>query len=168
MRRALVPACLAAALLTQGLVVRGQDRAQDVSAVVVALAERESAAFAKAFNDRKFKDLAALFTADADFEFLQGPSVEKLEYRMACGRDEIASCIDSFCSTFPDAKLTLTVRTARLIRPDLLIAEAEFEIKGLPNDAGPIQGKAVTVRVLESGAWKIAADRGLARTPVKK
>jgi uncharacterized protein (TIGR02246 family) len=168
MRRALVLACLAAALLTPGLVVRGQDRAQDVSAVVVALAERESAAFAKAFNDRKFKDLAALFTSDADFEFLRGPSVEKLESRMACGRDEIASCIETFCSTFPNAKLTLTVRHARLIRPDLLIAEARFEIKGLPKDAGPIQGRAVTVRVLESGAWKIAADRGLARTPVKK
>ena len=168
MRRALVLAGLAAALLTQGLVVRGQDRAQDVSVVVVALAERESAAFAKAFNDRKFKDLAALFTSDADFEFLQGPSVEKLEYRMACGRDEIASCIGTFCSTFPKAKLTLTVRSARLIRPDLLIAGADFEIKGLPKDAGPIQGRAVTVRVLESGVWKIAADRGLARTPAKK
>jgi uncharacterized protein (TIGR02246 family) len=168
MRRALVLAGLAAALLTPGLVVRGQDRAQDVSAVVVALAQRESAAFAKAFNDREFKDFAALFTSDADFEFLQGPSVEKLEYRMACGRDEIANTVETFCSKFPNAKLTLTVRHARLIRPDLLIAEAEFEIKGLPKDAGPIQGKAVTVRVLESGAWKIAADRGLARTPVKK
>jgi uncharacterized protein (TIGR02246 family) len=168
MRRALVLACLTAALLSQGLVVRGQDRAQDVSTVVVALAERESAAFARAFNDRKFKDLAALFTADADLEFLRGPSVEKLEYRMACGRDEIANTMDTFCSTFPSAKLTLTVRSARLIRPDLLIAEAEFEIKGLPRDAGPIQGRAVTVRVLESGVWKIAADRGLARTPVKK
>src|SRR5262249_44586625 len=113
-------------------------------------------------------DLAALFTSDADLEFLQGPSVDKLEYRMACGRDEIANTMDSFCSTFPDATLTLTVRSARLIRPDLLIAEAEFEIKGLPRDAGPIQGRAVTVRVLESGVWKISADRGLARTPVKK
>jgi uncharacterized protein (TIGR02246 family) len=168
MRRAWVLAGLAAALLTLGLVVRGQDRAQDVSAVVVALAERESAAFAKAFNDRKSKDLAALFTADADFEFLQGPSVEKLEDRMARGRDEIASYIDSFCSTFPNAKLTVTVRSARLIRPDLLIAEAEFEIKGLPKGTGSIQGRTVSVRVLESGVWKIAADRGLARTPVKK
>lgn len=168
MRRALVLAGLAAALLTQGLGVRGQDRAQDVSAVVVALAERESAAFARSFNERKFKDLTALFTADADLEFLEGPSVAKLESRMACGRDEIASCIDRFCSTFPDARITLTVRHARLVRPDLLIAEAEFEIKGLPGDVGPIQGKAVTVRVLESGAWKIAADRGLAKTPVKK
>ena len=165
MRRALVLACLAAALLTPRLVVRGQDRAQDVSAVIVALAERESSAFAGAFNDRKFKDLAALFTEEADLEFLRGPSVEKLEYRMACGRDEIASCIDTFCSTFPNAKLTVTVRSARLIRPDLLIAEADFEIEGLPNDAGPIQGKAVTVRVLESGVWKIAADRNFSRYP---
>jgi hypothetical protein len=104
MRRALVLACLAAALLTPGLVVRGQDRAQDVSAVVVALAERESAAFAKAFDDRKFKDLAALFTSDADLEFLRGPSVDKLEYRMAFGRDEIASCIDA---CFPPSRRSI-------------------------------------------------------------
>jgi uncharacterized protein (TIGR02246 family) len=166
MRRAWVLACLAAALPTWGLVVRGQDRAPDVSAVVVPLAERESAAFAKAFNDRKIKDLAALFTPDADFAFLQGPSVEKLEYGMARGRDEIASCIDTFGSTFPDAKLTSTVLSARLIRPDLLIAEVDFAIKGLPKGAGPIQGRAVTVRVLESGAWKIAAERSFSKTPL--
>jgi hypothetical protein len=62
MRRALLLAGLTAALTTQWLVVLGQDRAQDLSAVVVPLAKRESSAYVKAFNDRKFKDLTPLFT----------------------------------------------------------------------------------------------------------
>jgi uncharacterized protein (TIGR02246 family) len=165
MRRALLLACLAATLLIQGPVAQGQDRASDVSVMVVALVERESAALAKAFNDRKFSDLAALFTSDADFGFLQGPSVGKLEERVASGRNEIASCIETFCSKFPNAKLTFSSHSARLIRPDMLIAEVEFEITGLPKNAGPIQGRAVTVRMVESGVWKVAAARGLARTP---
>jgi hypothetical protein len=35
-------------------------------------------------------------------------------------------------------------------------------------DAGPIQGRAVVLRVLESGAWKIAAERSFSWTPVIK
>lgn len=164
MRLALVLVGVAAVLVTHGPVVRGQDRAQDISAVVVPLAERESAAFVKAFNDRKLKDLAALFTSDADFAFLQGPSIEKLQYGIGYGREQIVGGIVTFCSAFPDVKLSQTVLSARLIRPDLLISEADFELKGLRGDSGPIKGRAVTIRVLESGAWKIAAERGFSNT----
>jgi hypothetical protein len=166
MRRALLLAGLAAALTTQWLVVRGQDRAQDLSAVVVPLAKRESSAYVKGFNDRKFKDLAPLFTSDAEIAFLQGSTVKTLEYGMVDGREEIVGWHETFCNSFPDAKLTQTVLSARLVRPDLLIADVDFEIKGLPQDAGPIQGRAVVIRVLESGVWKIAAERSFSRIPV--
>ena len=69
--------------------------------MVVPLAKRESAAYVKAFNDRKFKDLAPLFTSDAEIAFLQGSSVEKLEYGMVDGREEIVSCHETFCSIVP-------------------------------------------------------------------
>jgi hypothetical protein len=55
-----------------------------------------------------------------------------------------------------------------MVRPDLLVADVDFEIRGLPRDAGPIQGRAVVLRVLESGVWKIAAERSFSRTPVIK
>ena len=76
MRCATSVVCLAAALAAQGLEARGQapPEARDLSEVVVALAARESAALVKAFNERNLKDLAVLFTPDADFAFLQGPA----------------------------------------------------------------------------------------------
>lgn len=166
MRGALLLAGLAAALVTQGLLVRGQDRAQDLSAVVVPLAKRESSAYVKAFNDRKFKELTPLFTSGAEIAFLQGSSVKTLEYGMVDGVEEIVGLHEMFCNSFPYAKLTQTVLSARLVRPDLLIADVEFQIEGLPEDAGPIQGRAVVIRVLESGAWKIAAERSFSRIPV--
>src|SRR5258708_670420 len=103
MRRALLLAGLAAALATPWFVVRGQDRARDLSAVVVPLATRESSASVKSFNDRKFKDLTPLFTADAQISFLQGSSIEKLQYGMVDGREEIVDAHEMLCSIFPDA-----------------------------------------------------------------
>ena len=168
MRRAWLVASLGAALAAPGLATRGQDRAQDLAAMSVALATRESAAYVTAFNDRQPKDLAPLFTPDADCAFLQGSSVEKLDYGLVRGRKEIVACHETFGSTFPDAPLAQTVLRARLIRPDLLIADVDFEIKGLPADSGPIRGRAVVLRVLESGRWQIAAERNVSRTPVTR
>jgi hypothetical protein len=166
MRRTLYLSCLAVALATVGLVVQGQDRAPDLSAVVIPLAKREASAYVKAFNERKFKDLGPLFTSDAEIAFLQGPNVEKLQYGMVAGGEKIVACHETFCSTFPDAKLTETVLSARLIRPDLLIADVDFAITGLPKGSGPIEGRAVVIRVLDSGVWKIAAERSFSRAPV--
>ena len=75
---------------------------------------------------------------------------------------------ETFFSVYPNSRLKQTVFYARLIRPDVLISDFEFEISGLPRDAGPIRGRAVTIRVLESGVWKIAAERNASRTPVRK
>ena len=68
----------------------------------------------------------------------------------------------------PNPNVSTQAAANRLIRPDVLISDSEFEISGLPRDAGPIRGRAVTIRVLESGVWKIAAERNASRTPVRK
>ena len=117
MRRALFLASLAAALATPWLVARGQDRAQGLSPVAVSLATRESAGYVKAFNGHNSRALAALFTSDASIAFLQGSSVEKLEYGMVEGRDDIVGIHETFFSIFPDARLTQTVLSARMARP---------------------------------------------------
>jgi uncharacterized protein (TIGR02246 family) len=134
----------------------------------MALATRESTDYVTAFNERKSKDLTTLFTPDADFAFLQGPSVEKLQYGLIRGRQEIVVCHEAFFSLCPDSRLKQTVCYARLIQPDVLIADIDFEIVGLPSNAGPVRGRAVTIRVLEAGVWKIAAERNVSRTPVAK
>jgi hypothetical protein len=117
MRRALFLASLVAALATQWLVARGQDRARDLPAIAVSHASRESAGYVTAFNGRDSKALAALFTSDASIAFLQGSSVEKLDYGMAEGRDDIVGAHETFFSIFPDARLTQTVLSARMARP---------------------------------------------------
>jgi hypothetical protein len=167
MRRATLVMCIVAALAAQGLqaAAQAQPEAPDVTGAVVALATRESAAYVKAFNDRKMQDLAALFTLEADFAFMQGPSIEQLQYGLVGGRELIVASHEAFFSLCPDARLKQTVLYARLIRPDLLISDIEFELTWLPRNLGPICGRAATIRVLEGGQWKIAAERNVSRTP---
>jgi hypothetical protein len=130
----------------------------------VALARRESSAFVRAFNDRRTKELNALFAQEADFAFLQGPDARRLDYGIIRGADEIAGCLARFFDLYPNARLSQGVVTARLIRPDVLIADLDFEINGLPGGAGPIRGRSVVIRVKDSGVWQIAADRNVSRT----
>jgi hypothetical protein len=117
MRLALFLASLVAALATQWLVARGQDRARDLPAIAVSHASRESAGYVTAFNGRDSKALAALFTSHASIAFLQGSSVEKLDYGMVVGRDNIVDAHETFFSIFPDTRLTQTVLSARMARP---------------------------------------------------
>ncbi len=168
MRRAMSMVCLTAALAVLGLTARGQTQDQDLSRAALMLATRESAVYVTAFNEHKTKDLTALRTPDADIAVLEGSSVEKLAYILVRGRQEIVICHETFFEVYPDTRLKQTVTRARLIRPDVLIADLDFEITGLPDNAGPIRGRAVTIRVLESGVWKIAAERNTSGTPVGK
>ena len=64
------------------------------------------------------------------------------------------SAHETFFSIFPDTGPTQTVLSASMVRPDLLMADVDFEIRGLPGDAGPIQGRVVVLRVLESGSGR--------------
>lgn len=160
--------CLCITTLVAGVhvfVAWGQDGQSPVAALDQA--KRDSAAYVRAFNSRDAAALKGLFTADTDFAFLQGPSAEQLEYGMVCGRGELVNCYAAFFSTFPDSRLTQTVLSARLIRPDLYIADVDFEIKNLPRNDGPIRGRAVTIHVKEAGGWKIAAERNVSRTPLR-
>jgi uncharacterized protein (TIGR02246 family) len=157
---------ITAALLAQGPSGTRQDLGDSTDAVE--LAKRETSAYVRAFNEHKAKELAAFFTRDADFAFLQGSDIARLEYGLVRGAGEIAGCLARFFDLYPDARLSQSVATVRLIRPDLLIADVDFEITGLPGDAGPIRGRSLVIRVKESGAWKIAADRNVSRTHAAK
>ena len=157
---------IAVASLAQEPSAARRDRDHLVDAIEVA--KRESAAYVRAFNERDAKRLERLFARDADFAFFQGSDIKTLEYGLVRGADDIAGCLARFFDLYPDARLSQTVVTCRLIRADVLIADVDFEISGLPGDFGPIRGRCLVIRVDDSGDWKIAADRNVSRTHAAK
>jgi uncharacterized protein (TIGR02246 family) len=135
---------------------------------VMPQAKAESEAFVKAFNQHKAKAVGSFFTEDADFAFLQGSSLETLQFGLATGRDQITQTVETFFQIYPASKLSHTVRRARLITPDVMMSDEDFEITGLPMDSGPVKGQFVVVRVRTNGTWKIAAERNISKVPPVK
>jgi uncharacterized protein (TIGR02246 family) len=134
---------------------------------VLARAKSESAAFVEAFNRHDAKAVGELFAESGDFTFLQGSSFETLQFGLIRGRDQITEGMQIFFELFPDAKLSHATRRARLITPDVLISDEDFEITGLPRGDGPMKGQFVVIRVKSDGAWKIAAERNVSKLPPK-
>jgi uncharacterized protein (TIGR02246 family) len=134
----------------------------------LARARSESEAFVKAFNEHDAKAVGALFADSADFTFLQGPSFETLQFGLISGRDQITEYLRIFFEIYPDAKLSHSPQRARLITPDVLISDEDFEISGLPKGDGPMRGQCVVIRVKDHGSWKIAAERNVSKVPPRK
>jgi hypothetical protein len=135
---------------------------------VTSQAKAESEAFVKAFNQHNAKAVGTLCTETADFAFLQGSSLETMQFGLVSGRDELAATIEVFFQMFPSCKLAHTVRRARLVTPDCMVSDEDFEITGLPADSGPIEGQFIVIRVRTGGAWRIAAERNVSKVPAPK
>ena len=135
---------------------------------VLARAKAVSEAYAKAFNEHDAKAIGAICTEGADFAFLQGDSLENLQFGLVRGRDRFIACVETFFEMNPSAKLTHTVRRARLIAPDVMLVDEHFEITGLPEESRPIRGKSLIVRVRVDGSWKIAAERNISYDPPRR
>ena len=122
----------------------------------------------EAFNTHQPKAVGALCTETADYTFLQGSSLETLQFGLISGRNQIVETIESFFQLFPSAKVTHAVRRARLVTPDVMVSDEDMEITGLTADAGPIRGQVVVVRVRADATWKIAAVRYISKVPPQK
>lgn len=141
------------------------DTASASEADVMPAAKAESRIFTEAFNQHDAKTLGSLFVDTADFAFLQSSSLDTLQFGLISGRNEITLTLETFFQTFPAARLSHSVRRARLIAPHVMLSDEDFEITGLPRDSGPIKGQFVVVRVQTEGVWRIAAERNVSRIP---
>jgi uncharacterized protein (TIGR02246 family) len=159
---------VALALLGLAAVASAASTASASAEDVVSQAKAESEALDKAFNQHQPKAVGALCTESADYTFLQGSSLETLEFGLINGRDQIIETMETFFQLFPSAKLTHAVRRARLVTPDVMVSDEDMEITGLAADAGPIRGQVVVVRVRADGTWKIAAVRNISKVPPPK
>jgi uncharacterized protein (TIGR02246 family) len=130
--------------------------------------QAKAEAFVKAFNEHDAKAVGSLYTESADFAFLQGSSLETIQSGQVSGRDPITRAVEKFFQINPSAKLTHTVRKARLITPDVMVSDEDFEITKLPGEPGPIKGRLVVIRVRTDGTWKITAERNVSKAPPQK
>jgi hypothetical protein len=135
---------------------------------VIAQAKVESQAFVQAFNDHNPARVGALLVETADFAFLQGSSLDNMQFGLIVGRDRIRETLETFFQICPSAKVSHTVRTARMITPDVMLSDEDFEISGLPADSGPIKGQCVVIRIKVDGTWKITAERNVSKAPPQK
>ena len=70
---------------------------------VIARAKAVSEAYAKAFNEHDAKAIGALCTEGADFAFLQGDSLENLQFGLVSGRDQIIAVVTTFFQMNPSS-----------------------------------------------------------------
>ena len=159
--------CLTVAIAILGLTASATTAWADDKAPIAA-AKAGSEALVKAFNEHDIKALGDMFTESADFAFLQGDSLETLQFGLVNGRDQITATVATFWQMYPSAKLAHTVRRARLVAPDVMVVDEDFEITALPGESRPIKGKLVVVRVWADGCWKIAAERNISYDPPHK
>jgi hypothetical protein len=117
----------------------------------MALAKAESESFVKVFNEHDAKAVGSLGVETTDFYFLQGDSLENIQFGLVTGRDRITETMAGFVQMCPSAKVTHTVRTARLVTPDVMVVDEDFEITGLDDVYGPIKGQFLVVLARSDG-----------------
>lgn len=116
--------------------------------------EQTARAFAAAWNRHDMEALAALFTPEADFVNVIG-----LHWR---GRHEIRRAHEELHSTrMKDSRLTIREASHRLLRPDLGLVHATWDLVGDTRLSGtvepPREGVLSMVVVREGDRWLIEA-----------
>ena len=149
---------VALALLGLAAVASATSTASASAEDVLSQAKAESEALDKAFNTHQPKAVGSLCTETADYTFLQGSSLETLEFGLISGRDQIVETIETFLQLFPSAKLTHVVRRARLVTPEVMVSDEDMEITGLGADArtDPRPGRGRP----RAGRWGLEDRRG--------
>ena len=111
---------------------------------VMLQAKAASEALVKAFNEHQAKAVGSLFTETADYAFLEGSSLETLQFGLVSGRDRIIGTVETFFQTFPSAKLTHTVVGPGSSLPMSWCRTRTWRSRGCPGlrtDQGPGRGR---------------------------
>ena len=106
--------------------------------------------FGSAFNRHDAAGAAAVFTLDADQRVSSGAWLS--------GRTEIERFLAALFETYPRARQELSLISARFSEPDLVLAEAAWEITGLPQTRS---GFATYVLRREGTTWSCIAGRSM-------
>ena len=115
--------------------------------------------FTTNFNRRDSKGAVALYTRDADQRVSQGDFLR--------GQAEIEKYLADFFVRNPEAKQQLSLTSARFADPNLLVAEATWEITGL-SEGPSAKGLATYFLRKEAGKWLCIAGRSMIPAPSRQ
>ena len=107
-------------------------------------------AFAKAYNAHDAKAIANLFTP-------QGELVDE-EGSVKQGRSAIEREFTQIFETFPQAKISISIKSVRLISPNVAAEDGSADVIREPGEAGGLTRYTV-VHVKQDGKWLIASTR---------
>jgi ketosteroid isomerase-like protein len=131
------------------------------------LAKSLTAQLVAAFNAHDTKALDALYAEDADVAYVTGEKVSDVEFVRLKGKREIDTGYKYFleCAGGENIQIKVTLNHARLITPELLETDSNYEVRGLPGMAGPLKGSAILLRRKQADRWLIVMERHIVVIP---
>ncbi|HEX8633257.1 MAG TPA: SgcJ/EcaC family oxidoreductase [Pyrinomonadaceae bacterium] len=150
-------ACLALALLLAGA-QSGYAQTPKLSGADETAIRRVVQGVQDAWNAHDGKAFAAQFAADADYVVVNGMYIK--------GREEIErGHVQIFTTIYKDSRNVATVKSIRLLRPDVAVAHVEWNLEFKVNDQ-PMKARGMNTMIMtrEGGKWSIAAFQN---TPVQ-
>jgi uncharacterized protein (TIGR02246 family) len=129
-----------AILMGSGMVGHGQEVDQTRQAI-----EQASAAYADAYNARKYEALAEQWVEQA--ELIEGGA-------SVTGRDEIVKSIRGWLDKHAEAKIQIDVDRVTLVAKALARVDGTILFSPSSNEP-PIPSRFSSLRVLEDGAWRL-------------
>jgi len=123
------------------------------------------ASYDTAWNKGDVKAMGALWSEDADHVDPDG--------RMVTGRPALEKELATrFATDLRGTRSAQTVEAVRLIRPDVAVVDAAYEVTGVQDAEGkalpPLQGRYVDIWIKRGKTWQIIVDRPVAALRVPR
>lgn len=114
--------------------------------------------FAKAYNDRDAKAIAALFAADGEIVDETGDAQR--------GREAIEGVFAAVFEAYPDAQMSVAVSSVRFVGANLAVEDGATSVVREPGDAAE-KSRYTAVHAKVDGKWQIASVRDLTAQPAE-
>jgi uncharacterized protein (TIGR02246 family) len=111
-----------------------------------------AAAFAKSYNAKDAKTLAAMFTAEAEIVNEEGIAFQ--------GRENIEKVFTALFNEHPKGKMEISIKSVRFVSPTTAIEDGTSTVTEEANEP-PERSRYMVVHVKQDGKWQMASARDL-------
>ncbi len=133
-------------LIVSSIASAQQPAGEEASSEAMKLAKQRAEEYLQAFNSGEAAEIAELYAENAD-------RVVVGEARIS-GREEIENFYRGFLADNRDAKLQISIENARLLRPNVLLAEGPWKLMNL-RGGDERSGGSVVVFTRQDRKWQL-------------